>query len=118
MLNIQGVCSFIASLKFITCLILKLVIFMQAVDHYQLAFLWGRFLLFSVCGTTSENIEDFVICLKNEVVSVLVNYCQTSHKRPLKMRRCNGHVVHSENTEIRSCIKWSFTRDRKPFEKL
>ena len=79
---------------------------------------WGRFLLFSVCGTTSENLEDFVICLKNEVVSVLVNYCQTSHKRPLKMRRCNDRVVHSENTEIRSCIKWSFTRDRKPFEKL
>ena len=91
---------------------------MQAVDHYEQAFLWGRFVLFSVCGTTSENIEDFVICLKNEVVSVLVNCCQTSHKRPLKMWRCNGHVVHSENTEIRSCIKWSFTTDRKPFEKL
>lgn len=62
---------------------------MQVVDHYQQAFLWGCFILFLVCGTTSENIEDFVIYLKNEVVSVLVNYGQNSHKRPLKMRRCN-----------------------------
>ena len=115
---IQGVCSFIASLKFLTCLILKLVIFMQAVDHYQQAFLWVCFLLFSVCGTTSENIEDFVICLKKEVVSVLFIYSQTSRKRPPKMQRCNGRVVHSVNTEIRPCIKCSLTRDWKQFGKL
>ena len=42
-------------------------IVLYSVQMKMIIILFHSFL--SVCGTTSENVEDFVICLKDEVVS-------------------------------------------------